>query len=718
MGKLKNRFDILVAFGVMGIILMIIIPLPPFLLDTLLVVNITLSVLVLLMTLFSTNILQLSIFPTLLLVTTLFRLGLNISSTRLILGEGYAGNIIESFGSFVVGGNYVLGVIIFLIIIIIQFVVITNGSGRVSEVSARFTLDAMPGKQMSIDADLNAGMIDEKTARKRRRELQQEADFYGSMDGASKFVKGDAIAGIIITAINIFAGIIIGVAMLGMDFGQAAQTFVRLIAGIIITAINIFAGIIIGVAMLGMDFGQAAQTFVRLTIGDGLVSQIPALLISTAAGILVTRADSDESVASLAGQQLTAIPKAIMITGVVLIVLGIMPGLPKLSFFALGGGCILIGITLKKGEEEDQEDTINDDLEVEEVGTINEVEDIRELLNVEALEVEIGYGLIPLADESSGGDLLQRIASIRRQCAIDMGIIVQPIRIRDNLQLEPNQYCIKVKGNRVATYSLMPTMVLCMDPMGLGLELEGIKAVEPSFGLEALWISKDKIEEAELRGYTIVDPSTILVTHLLEIVKQKSHELMGREEVKGIMDATKEKYSVIVDELIPDIMTLGEVQKVFQNLLKEKVAIKDRVTILETLADNAINTKDIELLTEYVRMALNKSICESLVDEYNTITVATLSNEVERLIANNLQKSVNGTYPAIDPDNTNKIFNSIKEITESVEFCNNRPVILVSPKIRAPFRKLVEMVFPNVAILSLNEIPNDVQIRAQAVINI
>lgn len=681
MGKLKNRFDILVAFGVMGIILMIIIPLPPFLLDILLVVNITLSVLTLLMTLFSTNVLQLSIFPTLLLVTTLFRLGLNISSTRLILGEGYAGNIIESFGSFVVGGNYVLGVIIFLIIIIIQFVVITNGSGRVSEVSARFTLDAMPGKQMSIDADLNAGMIDEKTARKRRRELQQEADFYGSMDGASKFVKGDAIA------------------------------------GIIITAINIFAGIIIGVVMLGMDFGQAAQTFIRLTIGDGLVSQIPALLISTAAGILVTRADSDESVASLAGQQLTAIPKAIMITGVVLLILGIMPGLPKLSFFALGVGCILIGITLKKGEE-DEEETTNDNLEVEEVATINEVEDVRELLNVEALEVEIGYGLIPLADESSGGDLLQRIASIRRQCAIDMGIIVQPIRIRDNLQLDPNQYCIKIKGNRVATYSLMPTMVLCMDPMGLGLDLEGIKAVEPSFGLEALWITKDKIEEAELKGYTIVDPSTILVTHLLEIVKQKSHELMGREEVKGIIDATKEKYSVVVDELIPDLMTLGEVQKVFQNLLKEKVAIKDRVTILETLADNATNTKDIELLTEYVRMALNKSICESLVDENNTITVATLSNEVERLIANNLQKSVNGTYPAVDPDNTNKIFNSIKEITEGVEFCNNRPVILVSPKIRAPFRKLVEMVFPNVAILSLNEIPNDVQIRAQAVINI
>lgn len=683
MNSFKRKFDVIVAFGIIGIVLMIIIPLPSFLLDILLVVNITLSVLILLMTLFSTNVLQLSAFPTLLLVTTLFRLGLNLSSTRLILGKGYAGNVIESFGNFVVGGNYVLGVIIFLIIIIIQFVVITNGSGRVSEVSARFTLDAMPGKQMSIDADLNAGIIDEKTARKRRRELQQEADFYGSMDGASKFVKGDAIA------------------------------------GIIVTVINIFAGIIIGVTMLNMDFATAAQTYIRLTIGDGLVSQIPALLISTSAGILVTRADSDENIASLAGQQLTAIPKAILITGIVLFVLGIMPGLPTLSFFALGGGCVAIGITLNKGGKKEDEGSTAEESEVEESASMEtEVENVTELLNVEVLEVEIGYGLIPLADESNGGDLLQRIASIRRQCAIDMGIIVQPIRIRDNLQLEPNQYCIKIKGNKVATYNLMPTMVLCMDPMGLGLEIEGIKAIEPSFGLEALWISKDKIEDAELKGYTIVDPSTILVTHLLEIIKERSHELMGREEVKAIMDATREKYSVIVDELIPDIMTLGEVQKVLQNLLREKVTIKDRVTILETLADNAVNTKDIELLTEYVRMALNKSIAGDFVDENNTITVATLSNEVEKLIANNLQKSINGTYPAVDPDSTNKIFNSIKEIIESTDFYNNRPVILVSPKIRAPFRKLVEMVFPNVSILSLNEIPNDIQIKAQAVVNI
>ena len=680
--NIKNRFDILVAFGVIGIILMIIIPLPSFVLDILLVINISLSVLILLMTLFSTNILQLSIFPTILLITTLFRLGLNISSTRLILGEGYAGNIIESFGSFVVRGNYVVGIIIFLIIIIIQFVVITNGSGRVSEVSARFTLDAMPGKQMAIDADLNAGMIDETTARKRRKELQQEADFYGSMDGASKFVKGDAIA------------------------------------GIIVTLINIIGGIIIGVMMLDMEFGKAAQNFISLTIGDGLVSQIPALLISTSAGILVTRVNSDESFASLAGKQLTSIPKAITITGVVLLILGMIPGLPKLSFLTLGIGCVAIGFVLRKSEQESRNEIVNNEVAVDESATLNEVEDVTDLLSVEPLEVEIGYGLIPLADESGGGDLLQRISSIRRQCAIDMGIIVQPIRIRDNLQLNPNQYCIKIKGNKVATYDLMPTMILCMDPMGLGLDIEGIRAIEPSFGLDAMWITKDKVEEAELKGYTLVDPSTILVTHLLEIIKEKSHELMGREEVKAIIDATKDRYSVVVDELIPDLMTLGEVQKVLQNLLKEKVSIKDRVTILETLADNAINTKDIELLTEYVRMALSKGICSQLIDENNYINVATLSSDVERLISNSLQKSAHGTYPAVDPDNTNKIFSSIKNISENIDFYNNRPIILVSPKIRAPFRKLVEMVFPNVSVLSLNEIPNEVQIKAQATVSI
>lgn len=681
--NLKSKFDIFAGFAILGIVLMIIIPLPPFALDILLSVNIALSVLILLLTLFSTNILQLSMFPTILLVTTLFRLGLNISSTRLILGQGYAGSVIESFGSFVVGGNYVVGVIIFLIIMIVQFVVITNGSGRVSEVSARFTLDAMPGKQMSIDADLGAGIIDEKTARKKRSELQQEVDFYGAMDGASKFVKGDAIA------------------------------------GIIVTIINVIGGIIIGVVMMDMSFGEAVQNFIRLTIGDGLVSQISALLISVSAGILVTKSSSEKNFGNLLGKQLTSAPVTIGMTGAVLLVLGFLPGLPKLSFFTLGAGALATSFLLNKEEKEKNEEleAVQNDVE-EAKPSLEMAEDVSSLINVEPIEVEIGYGLIPLADEANGGDLLQRIVSIRRQCAIDMGILVQPIRIRDNLQLNPNQYSIKIKGNVVATYDLMPTMLLCMNPMGGEIDIDGIRVKEPTFGLDALWINSDKAEEAELYGLTVVDPTTILVTHLLEIIKSKAHELIGRQEVKLIIDSAKERYSAVVDELIPDLMTLGEVQKVLQNLLREKISIKDRVTILETLADNARNTKDIELLTEYVRMAMSRSICAGLVDETNSITVATLSLEVENIIGNSLQRSINGTYPAIDPDTTNKIFSSIQNTVESIHFNNNRTILLVSPKIRAPFRKLVDMVFPNITVLSLNEIPSDAQIKAQGIVNI
>lgn len=681
--NLKSKFDIFAGFAILGIVLMIIIPLPPFALDILLSVNIALSVLILLLTLFSTNILQLSMFPTILLVTTLFRLGLNISSTRLILGQGYAGSVIESFGSFVVGGNYVVGVIIFLIIMIVQFVVITNGSGRVSEVSARFTLDAMPGKQMSIDADLGAGIIDEKTARKKESELQQEVDFYGAMDGASKFVKGDAIA------------------------------------GIIVTIINVIGGIIIGVVMMDMSFGEAVQNFIRLTIGDGLVSQISALLISVSAGILVTKSSSEKNFGNLLGKQLTSAPVTIGMTGAVLLVLGFLPGLPKLSFFTLGAGALATSFLLNKEEKEKNEEleAVQNDVE-EAKPSLEMAEDVSSLINVEPIEVEIGYGLIPLADEANGGDLLQRIVSIRRQCAIDMGILVQPIRIRDNLQLNPNQYSIKIKGNVVATYNLMPTMLLCMNPMGGEIDIDGIRVKEPTFGLDALWINSDKAEEAELYGLTVVDPTTILVTHLLEIIKSKAHELIGRQEVKLIIDSAKERYSAVVDELIPDLMTLGEVQKVLQNLLREKISIKDRVTILETLADNARNTKDIELLTEYVRMAMSRSICAGLVDETNSITVATLSLEVENIIGNSLQRSINGTYPAIDPDTTNKIFSSIQNTVESIHFNNNRTILLVSPKIRAPFRKLVDMVFPNITVLSLNEIPSDVQIKAQGIVNI
>ncbi|GAA0223804.1 flagellar biosynthesis protein FlhA [Metaclostridioides mangenotii] len=679
--NLKGQLDIIVALGVMCIILMIIIPLPTFLLDLLLSVNISLSILILLMTLFTKNILELSIFPTMLLITTLFRLGLNMSSTRLILSQGYAGNVIEAFGSFVVGGNYVVGIIIFLIIIIVQFVVITNGSGRVSEVSARFTLDAMPGKQMSIDADLNSGTIDEDMAKKRREELQQEADFFGSMDGASKFVKGDAIA------------------------------------GIIITLINIVGGIIIGVLMMDMTLTEAGQTFVRLTIGDGLVSQIPALLISVSSGILVTRVASDDNFGTLVGKQLTSIPKAIIITGVVLIILGLMPGLPKFAFFSLGIGAMVSGYFLSKDSEEELDDYIVEDANMVSADK-NEAEDVKDLINVEVIEVEIGYGLIALADESSGGDLLQRIASIRRQCAIDMGIIVQPIRIRDNLQLNPNQYNIKIKGNIVSSYEIIPNMVLCMDSVNQGFSIDGIKTTEPTFGLEALWIDKDKLEEAELKGYTIVDSATILITHLMDVIKSNAHELLGRQEVKNIIDITRENYSAVVEELIPDLMTLGEIQKILQNLLKEKVSIRDRVTILETLADQSIGTKDLEVLTEYVRIALNRSICANLVDENNTIVISTLSKDVENMISDNIQRSINGNYPAIDPEYSNKIFEGIQEIIRTVYFNNNIPAIVVSPKIRAPFRKLTEIVFPNLMVLSLNEIPNDIQIKAEGVVEI
>ncbi|WP_027702906.1 flagellar biosynthesis protein FlhA [Metaclostridioides mangenotii] len=679
--NLKGQLDIIVALGVMCIILMIIIPLPTFLLDLLLSVNISLSILILLMTLFTKNILELSIFPTMLLITTLFRLGLNMSSTRLILSQGNAGNVIEAFGSFVVGGNYVVGIIIFLIIIIVQFVVITNGSGRVSEVSARFTLDAMPGKQMSIDADLNSGTIDEDMAKKRREELQQEADFFGSMDGASKFVKGDAIA------------------------------------GIIITLINIVGGIIIGVLMMDMTLTEAGQTFVRLTIGDGLVSQIPALLISVSSGILVTKVASDDNFGTLVGKQLTSIPKAIIITGVVLIILGLMPGLPKFAFFSLGIGAIVSGYFLSKDSEEELDDYIVEDANMVSADK-NEAEDVKDLINVEVIEVEIGYGLIALADESSGGDLLQRIASIRRQCAIDMGIIVQPIRIRDNLQLNPNQYNIKIKGNIVSSYEIIPNMVLCMDSVNQGFSIDGIKTTEPTFGLEALWIDKDKLEEAELKGYTIVDSATILITHLMDVIKSNAHELLGRQEVKNIIDITRENYSAVVEELIPDLMTLGEIQKILQNLLKEKVSIRDRVTILETLADQSIGTKDLEVLTEYVRIALNRSICANLVDENNTIVISTLSKDVENMISDNIQRSINGNYPAIDPEYSNKIFEGIQEIIRTVYFNNNIPAIVVSPKIRAPFRKLTEIVFPNLMVLSLNEIPNDIQIKAEGVVEI
>ncbi|MFR4982962.1 MAG: flagellar biosynthesis protein FlhA [Clostridium neonatale] len=680
--NIKDNFDVIVSIGVICIIVMMIVPLPEMVLDLLLAFNITISVVIILITMFTTNVLQLSVFPSLLLITTLFRLALNISSTRLILSEAKAGAIIDAFGEFVIGGNYVVGIIIFLILIVINFMVITAGSGRVAEVSARFTLDAMPGKQMSIDADLNSGLIDEREAIKRREDLQAEADIYGAMDGASKFVKGDATA------------------------------------GLIITAINIIGGIIIGVLQKDMSIGDAAQTYVRLTVGDGLVSQIPALLISTAAGILVTTSGSKENLGNTLTKQLTAFPVVSAVASGIMLFLAIVPGMPKTPFLIASAAAGVLSYTLYKEENKKLvTETISEEDEIIEAER-KEPENVMNLINVEPMEVEIGYGLIPLADESTGGDLLQRIASVRRQCAIEMGIVVQPIRIRDNLQLKTNEYVIKIRGTVVVSSELMPSMLLCMDPTGENSDIQGIKTIEPTFGLPAVWINKDQREEAEIKGLTVVDPTTVMVTHLTETIKTHSYELLGRQEVKLIIDNIKEKYSAVVEELIPDLMTIGEIQKILQNLLREKVPIKDIVTILESLADNSRNTRDLELLTEYVRFALARTICNQIVDENKTINVITLSPNIEEIISSNIQKSVQGSFPTVDPETTTKILTSIRNTVDSVYFYNNQPVILVSPNIRAVFRKLIEMVFPHIMVISLNEVPNDVQINSEGVVSI
>ena len=491
------------------------------------------------------------------------------------------------------GDNYIVGAIIFIIIVIIQFVVIVSGAGRVAEVSARFTLDAMPGKQMSIDADLNSGLINEQEARRRREKLQQEANFYGAMDGASKFVKGDAIAGIIIVFINFIGGIAIFV-------GQR-----------------------------GLTFSEALARFGLLTIGDGLVSQVPALLVSVAAGILVTRSASEKNFGTDLGIQILTFPKVIAIASIVVLILGLVPGLPSIPFFILSAGCGTVAYILKEEEKESMKRTELESLE-ESRQELREPEDVMHYIQVEPLEIEIGYGLIPLADEHSGGDLLERIAGVRRQCAQEMGIIVQPIRIRDNLQLQTNEYTLKIKGIEVARGQVVLDHLMVTNPTNEEIELKGIKTTEPAFGLPALWIKEELKDQAEMLGYTIVDAATVMITHLSEVIKEHSYELIGRKEVKELLDVLKENYSAVIEELIPDLLSLGEVQKVLQNLLRERVPIKDLVTILETLADHAVSTKDVELLTEYVRHSLSRTIVNSYIDEEKVLNVITVHPQLEQ----------------------------------------------------------------------------------------
>lgn len=676
--KIFNQYtEIIVAFAVVLIIGIILVPVPPGVLDFLFVINISLGVIIILLTLFTSNVLEFSTFPTLLLVTTMYRLALNITSTRLILSDGQAGRVIDAFANFVTGDNYVVGAVIFLIIVIVQMLVVTSGASRVSEVAARFTLDAMPGKQMAIDADLNAGLVDEATAKKRRIDLQREADFHGAMDGASKFVKGDAIAGIIITLVNLLGGIVI------FSVQQDMPVMVAL------------------------------ERFGKLTIGDGLVSQIPSLLISVASGILVTRSDDGKSFGTSLGAELFNFSKVSFLAAIVILLIGLVPAFPLLPFFMMSIFLATAGYLLLEGERAKASKEI-EDMEVRDMPLEAEKprEDTIMDFQVEPISLEIGYGLISLTDEGNENNLVGHIMGIRRQCASEMGIILNPIRIRDNLQLNPNEYVIKIKGNTVTSGEIYSNKYMLIDPGEQDFQFNGIKTKDPAFGLDALWIDEADKDEAELMGYTIVDGSTVLITHLKETIKTYSYELMGRQEVKKLLEGIKEKYPVVVDELIPDILSLGEVQKVLQNLLRESVPINDLVTILETLADYGNMTKDSELLTEYVRQSLKRTISKKYLDGEGKLMVVTIHPDLEEIIASNIQKSNSGSIPVLAPDIITKIFDNINEIQNQLTFNGIEAVILASPKIRVAFKNLITFNFPNIGVLSLNEVPNDIEIQA------
>ncbi|MDW7651477.1 MAG: flagellar biosynthesis protein FlhA [Bacillota bacterium] len=678
-GMLDNA-DILVAAAVIAVVMIIIIPIPPLLLDILLTFSIAFALVTMLLTLFTTETLQFAVFPSLLLVVTLFRLSLNISSTRLILSQGQAGSIIAAFGDFVAGSNYVVGLIIFVIITVIQFVVITNGAGRVAEVAARFTLDAMPGKQMSIDADFNAGLIDEDTARSRRRVLQLEADFYGAMDGASKFVRGDAIAGIVIVLVNILGG---------------------------------FA---IGMAQLGMTFEEAIQTYILLTVGDGLVTQIPALLVSTAAGMLVTRSASEGSFGQDLSRQMLSFPRVMMLTSGILLILALVPQIPFFPFFVLSAATAFAAYTLL--DEQKLEEARRQSAAKRQEQKPPQPENVLNLLAVEPLEIEIGYSLIPLTDSNQDGDLLERITSSRRQCALELGIVVQPIRIRDNLQLPPGTYTFRLKGNEIARGELRPGHYLAMDPLeGEGSSnLEGTPTREPTFGLPAVWIPPEKKEAAEMAGHTVVDVTTVLITHLTETIKMYAHELLGRQEVKSLIDLVREKQPAVIEELLPELLTVGEIQKVLQNLLRERVPIRDLVTIFETLADHARSSRDIDLLTEYVRQALSRTICTQYADD-GKLKVISLDPRLEQKIADAIQVTAHGSYPVMEPQATQKVMSVLSVLADQEAARGRQPVVLTSSRIRLPFKRLTERFIPSLVVLSFNEITSGVEVESVGMVN-
>ncbi|MBM7647114.1 flagellar biosynthesis protein FlhA [Bacillus ectoiniformans] len=673
--------DISVLLSVILIVAMLIIPLPSWLLSVLIIINISLALLVLLISMNMREALEFSVFPSLLLLLTLFRLGLNVSTTRSILSKGEAGGVVETFGTFVVGGNIIVGMVVFLILIIIQFVVITKGSERVSEVAARFTLDAMPGKQMSIDADLNAGMISEQEARERREKVSRESDFYGAMDGATKFVKGDAIAGIIIVIINLIFGIVIG----------AVQQ--------------------------DLPLAEAASRYSLLTVGDGIVSQVPALLISTATGIVVTRAASTGNLGEDIMSQLLAYPIMLYVAAGTIFLLGVATPINDILTIPIAGVLAFGAFMLQRAPKEE----IEDPLEVEEAMETEELkspESVVNLLNIDPIEFEFGYGLIPLADANQGGDLLDRIVMIRRQLAMELGLVIPVVRIRDNIQLQPNEYRIKVKGSEMASGELLLDHYLAMSPGEEDDMVEGIDTVEPSFGLAAKWITEEMKEQAEILGYTVVDPPSVVSTHLTEVIKMNAHELLGRQETQQLIDHLKETYPILVEEVTPNPLSVGEVQKVLSKLLKENISIRNLPIIFETLADFGKMSSDTDLLTEYVRQALARQITNQYAEGGESLKVITLSGQIEKLVADSVQQTEHGNYLSLDPGDSQNILEALAGQVEQVSFMQQTPIILCSPAIRMYVRQLSERYFPQLPILSYNELEPSIEVQSVGVVNI
>jgi flagellar biosynthesis protein FlhA len=674
----SQNSELAIAFGLMVILGVMVVPLPPFVLDIFLAFSIAVSVAILLMSIYASKPLDFSTFPSILLITTLLRLSLNVASTRNILlngaseGTAAAGEIIQAFGEFVVGGNYAVGIILFIILVVINFIVISKGAGRVAEVAARFTLDAMPGKQMAIDADLNAGLIDEKEAKRRRAEVAQEADFYGSMDGASKFVRGDAIA------------------------------------GILITAINIIGGIIIGVAQKGMSFGDAPETFTLLTVGDGLIAQIPALIISTAAGIITTRNSNSDALGKQVNTEFTAHPRAFYITSGTIIMFGLIPGFPFIPFFLIGALIGYAGFKIEKNKHLAKVAEVTAQTKDPKTKT----ETLESLLPVEMVQLEVGYGIVGIVDAEQNGDLLERISHIRKQFAVDWGIIIPSVRIKDNLELKPGGYSIKLKGIEIAKGELMPDHLMAMDPGTVIEQMDGIETKEPVFGLPAIWVTEDRKDDAQYNGYTVVDLSTIVATHITEVLKTNLAELFGRQELVKILDAFKEENPKIVSDLVPDIMPLGTVLKVMQNLLREGVSIRDLRTILETLAEFGPTSKDPDTLTEYVRQALYRTITTKIRSTQGDVPLFTLDRSLEETVARSIFQTDLGTQLNLDPKVTQTILASLNEKIEEATSQGEKMVVLCSPVIRRHFKRLTEKFIPNMIVVSHNELSPDVNIRS------